>query len=169
MKKNPDSPLQSESESVPVSEVLSSTTPTTEKLPRRIDSIRQYQFKPGNPGRPKGSKNRITSLKLGLEEALRDHASTYMHEVLATAIEMALSGDRTMVKLLLELHMSKPQAVEDENQGKEKIQVNIKNLTLDKNTKFVRKIEPIIGSLEEEIDDNEQVIESEAEPVGSGA
>lgn len=91
-----------------------------------------------------------------------------MHEVLATAIEMALSGDRAMVKLLLELHMSKPQAVEDENQGKEKIQVNIKNLTLDKNTKFVRKIEPVIGSLEEEIDDNEQVIESEAEPVGSG-
>lgn len=81
-----------------------------------------------------------------------------MHEILQTGIEMALNGDRQMIKLLLELHMSKVQATEDENQGKDKIQVNIKNLTLDKNTKFVRKIDPIIEHLEDTIE-NEQDIE----------
>lgn len=75
-----------------------------------------------------------------------------MHEILSTAIEMALNGDRQMIKLLLDFHLSKPQASEDENQGKDKIQVNIKNLTLDKNTKFIRDVTPVIDALEDNLD-----------------
>lgn len=69
------------------------------------------QFQPGlsgNPdGRPKGSKNQITLLKDSLEIALRERSEPSMVKVLDTAIALALEGDRSMIKLLLELHMSK--------------------------------------------------------------
>lgn len=86
------------------------------------------QFKPGqsgNPeGRPKGSKNQITLLKESLEVMLRERSEPQMAKVLDKAIELALEGDRTMLKVLLELHMSK--GVTD-NGGKatEKVQITI--------------------------------------------
>lgn len=72
--------------------------------------------KSGNPaGRPKGSKNKITLLKQELETELREQAAPQMKEVLAKAFELAQAGDRSMIKLLLELHMSKNAHVEAQN------------------------------------------------------
>jgi hypothetical protein len=83
----------------------------------------------GNPlGRPRGSKNRITQAKLGIEEALRGQLHEYMPEVLTKAIEMALKGDRAMIKLLMELTISKAQAMEDNTEGREKVQITIRKL-----------------------------------------
>lgn len=85
------------------------------------------QFKEGrsgNPmGRPKGSKNKITLQKLMLEEQLRNQSEGRMAEVLDKAFELALSGDRTMLKLLLELHMSK--GVADMEKATEKVSIQI--------------------------------------------
>lgn len=62
----------------------------------------------GNPsGRPKGRKNEITILKQELEHALREQAAPQVGKVLDKAIELALEGNPGMIKLLLELHMSK--------------------------------------------------------------
>lgn len=78
----------------------------------------------GNPeGRPKGSKNAITLLKQSLELQLRDQAAPDMGAVLAKALELALEGDRTMIKLLLEMHMSK--GTSDEVKGGEKVAIQI--------------------------------------------
>lgn len=86
----------------------------------------------GNPlGRPKGSKGRITAQKLRIEEALRDQLNEEMPEILIKAIEMAKDGDRAMIKLLVEMTMSKPQATEDADEGKERVRVTIRNLTLE--------------------------------------
>lgn len=82
-------------------------------------------------GRPRGSKGRITAQKLKIEEALRDQLNMVMPEVLTKAIEMALEGDRSMIKLLVEMTMSKPQATEDVDEGKERVKVTIRNLTLE--------------------------------------
>jgi hypothetical protein len=54
-----------------------------------------------------------------------------MPEVLTKAIELALEGDRAMIKLLVEMTMSKPQATEEETDGKERVKVTIRNLTLE--------------------------------------
>jgi hypothetical protein len=78
----------------------------------------------GNPsGRPKGSKNQITLLRQSLELQLREAAAPDMLGVLNKAVELAKEGDRAMIKLLLELHMSK-QAQDQEN-AVEKVEINI--------------------------------------------
>lgn len=86
------------------------------------------RFAPGQSahpsGRPPGTKNKITLLKQSLELELREGASGHMSQVLEKAIELALSGDRQMIKMLLELHMSKGSAVSD-NKAKEKVEINI--------------------------------------------
>ena len=90
-------------------------------------SSKDTQFPPntsGNPsGRPKGSKNKITLQKMMLEEQLRDASMSRMPEVLDKAFELALQGDRTMLKLLLELHMSK--GISEEKQAQEKVSIQI--------------------------------------------
>jgi hypothetical protein len=82
----------------------------------------------GNPsGRPKGSKNKITLLKQMLEVQLREAAKVDMPAVLQKATELALQGDRTMLKLLLELHMSKGYATDEK--ASEKVEINISTQT----------------------------------------
>lgn len=67
----------------------------------------------GNPtGRPQGSRNKITLLRQSLELQLREQSQDFLPAVLKQAIELALQGDRQMIKLLLDLHMSKGQAEE---------------------------------------------------------
>jgi len=83
--------------------------------------------KSGNPlGRPKGSKNKITLLRQSLELSLREQAAPDMAGVLKTAVDLALDGDRSMIKLLLEMHMSKSQS--DDAKGVEKVAIQINNL-----------------------------------------
>lgn len=80
--------------------------PTKEVI--RTDEGRFPKGVSGNPkGRPKGSKNKITLLRQSLELQLREQAAPDMAGVMETAIELAKGGDRAMIKLLLEMHMSK--------------------------------------------------------------
>lgn len=78
----------------------------------------------GNPaGRPKGSKNQITLLRQSLELQLREQAAPDMGAVLDKAVELALEGDARMIKLLLEMHMSK--SIPESKELKEKVSINI--------------------------------------------
>ena len=54
---------------------------------------------------------------------------------------MAKGGDRSMIKLLVEMTMSKPQTNDDESEGKEKVKVTIRNLTLEHKTPDPKVIE----------------------------
>jgi hypothetical protein len=78
----------------------------------------------GNPsGRPKGSKNKITLLKQTLELELREQASEDIGAVLRKATELALEGHAGMIKMLVELHMSK--TANDDVKGSEKVAIQI--------------------------------------------
>lgn len=78
----------------------------------------------GNPaGRPKGSKNAITLLKQSLELQLREQAGPDMGSVLGKAIELALDGDRQMIKLLLDKHLTA--GTNDDAKATEKVAIQI--------------------------------------------
>lgn len=90
------------------------------------------KFKPGtsgNPdGRPKGSKNKITLLKESMELQLREEASSEdLRKVMREALNLALQGDRSMIKLILELHMSKGTS-QDNGKAAERVQINVNGL-----------------------------------------
>lgn len=70
-----------------------------------------------------GSKNKITLLRQELELALRTQAQSRMGEVLEKAIEMALAGDRAMLKLLIEAHLSKSPSSEEHVTEKTEIKI----------------------------------------------
>ena len=90
--------------------------------------VRRGKFQPGesgNPdGRPKGAKNKITLLKESLELMLRERSEPRMVAVLDQAMQLAMEGDRSMIKLLLELHMSKG-TTQDGGKAVEKVEINI--------------------------------------------
>ena len=99
----------------------------TNKSPAKRDEKGRFvPGKSGNPnGRPVGSKNAITLLKQSLELQLREQASDDMAQVMRTAIELAKAGDRSMIKLLLELHMTKG-TTDSDRDAKERVSINIK-------------------------------------------
>ena len=111
-----------------------------------------HRFLPGqvaNPaGRPKGSKNRITLLKLELEQALREQAAPRMDAVLEKAFAMALEGHPGMIKLLLELHISKTSDKDDTKSADDKITININQMPRVE-TKVSIPDAPLEGSFEE--------------------
>jgi hypothetical protein len=83
----------------------------------------------GNPtGRPKGSKNKITLMKLALEGELRAQMKPHMAEILAAAIQKAKDGDPAMIKLLLDKTLPTTKAADDEAPSKERVQVVIQAL-----------------------------------------
>jgi hypothetical protein len=80
----------------------------------------------GNPnGRPKGSKNKITLMKLALEGDLRTQMRPHMADILAMAIMKAKEGDPAMIKLLLDKTLPTTKAADDEAPAKERVQVFI--------------------------------------------
>jgi hypothetical protein len=82
----------------------------------------------GNPaGRPKGSKNRITLMKIALEGDLRTRLGKSAHEILERAIEMAKAGDPAMIKLLVDKMIPTSRSV-DEEPSKERVQIVINRL-----------------------------------------
>jgi hypothetical protein len=93
----------------------------------------------GNPaGKPKGTKNQITLLKVSLEQYLREEASDHMHDVLMKAIKMAKNGHPGMIKLLLDLHISKA-GNHEEATGDDKITININSMPDSKPTIDISK------------------------------
>ena len=79
----------------------------------------------GNPaGRPKGRKNEITLLKQELEHSLRTRAAPDVGKVLDKAVELALEGHPGMIKLLLELHMSKGSS-DDQAKAADRVAIQI--------------------------------------------
>ena len=96
--------------------------------------VKTSRFQPGqsgNPaGRPKGSKNQITLLKQSMELQLRDQAAPDIGAVLDKAVELALEGNPTMIKMLLELHMSKSSG--DEAKATEKVAIQINSMPSEK-------------------------------------
>lgn len=122
--------------SVPVTSLPELSGPSSNSASESGNSTNPRESKPqlwkpgqsGNPsGRPKGSKNQITLLKISLEQSLRENAAPRMSEVLDKAIDMALKGHPGMIKLLLELHMSKSGDTDDK-QADDKITININQM-----------------------------------------
>ena len=93
---------------------------------------RKYHFQKGvsgNPnGRPKGSKNKITLMKLALEGELRSQMKPHMAQILSVAIQRAKDGDVSMIKLLLDKTLPTTKAADDEAPAKEKVQIFIDRL-----------------------------------------
>lgn len=83
----------------------------------------------GNPsGRPKGSKNKVTLMKIVLEGELRTQLGPHMADILAKAISMAKAGDPAMMKLLIDKTVPTTKASDDEANDKEKIVIQIGRL-----------------------------------------
>ena len=96
-----------------------------EKKPLEGQLIRnaQGQFvegKSGNPGgRPKGSKNRITLLKMQTEEAWRERNSDALDAVLDLILQDALDGDKAARKMIFDSVISKANVQEDKSAGQQ--------------------------------------------------
>lgn len=98
--------------------------PSVTEIVKREEDGKFKQGVSGNPlGRPKGSRNKITLLKQSMELQLRESAAPDMEAVLRKAVELALEGDKTMIKLLLEQHMSK--GINEEAKASEKVAIQI--------------------------------------------
>lgn len=94
----------------------------------------------GNPkGRPKGSKNRVTLLKLMAEEAVREGHTEQMLDVARLVIAQALDGDTKSQKLVWDAIMSKGTA-DDKTQAKEKVEINIGGMVKPPEVKTVTEI-----------------------------
>lgn len=91
-----------------------------------------HKFQPGksgNPaGRPKGSKNAVTLLRLAIEGELRQQMKNEMPEVLSKAIGMAKEGNEAMIKMLMEMWVPRSRASDDDAPAKEKVQIVIGRL-----------------------------------------
>lgn len=102
----------------------------------------------GNPlGRPKGSKNKITMMKLALEGRLRTQLEHDAHEILKKAVDLAKDGDTAMIKLLVDKMIPTSKSVDDEP-TKEKIQIIVSQLAGRESTVSGR----VIDAEAEEID-----------------
>jgi hypothetical protein len=103
-----------------------------DESPTGAKPVRKYGFQKGisgNPaGRPKGSKNKITLMKLALEGELRTQMKPHMAQILAVAIQKAKEGDQGMIKLLLDKTLPTTKASDDEAPAKEKVQIFIDRL-----------------------------------------
>lgn len=68
----------------------------------------------GNPaGRPIGSKNKITLMKLALEEAFRNDTFEDVLEVLGMVVEQAKAGDKASQRLVWDSAVSKGAGAQD--------------------------------------------------------
>lgn len=82
----------------------------------------------GNPkGRPPGSKNAISLVKLQVEGEMRAQMQRDMPAIMSKIMELALDGNKEMLKLVYKSWVSGTKASEDEA-PKEKIQIVIGKL-----------------------------------------
>ena len=87
----------------------------------------------GNPGgRPIGSKNKVTLLKLQAEEAFRDRNTDAIDAVLDLILSAALEGDKAARKLVWDACISKSNVAEEKNVGS-KQQIKVHRMTVVQN------------------------------------
>lgn len=77
----------------------------------------------GSGGRQKGSKNKITLLKLMGEQAVRENNRDKMLEVCSLVVEQALGGDKSSQKLVWQSMVSN--GVSDDKNATEKVEIKI--------------------------------------------
>ena len=77
----------------------------------------------GSGGRQKGSKNKITLLKLMGEQAVRENNRDKMLEVCSLVVEQALEGDKSSQKLVWQSMVSN--GVSDDKNATEKVEIKI--------------------------------------------
>jgi hypothetical protein len=87
--------------------------------------------KSGNPmGRPKGSKNKITLLKMSSEQAWRERNADRLDLVLDMILGDALDGDKAARKMIFDAVISKANVQEDKSAGhKQTITVHKMNVS----------------------------------------
>ena len=107
-----------------------------QKIKAKTDIVRnkQGQFVIGNQegGRPKGAKNKITLLKLSLEESFRQAGDEDLEKVLNLILKQALKGDKASQKMIWDSTMSKHTIAEDKAVGnKQQITVHTMNVRKD--------------------------------------
>ena len=89
------------------------------KVPKDLVAIKDEKGKwlkghSGNPaGRPVGSKNKITIMKLALEEAFRDDSFEDVLNVLKMVVDQAIGGDKSSQKLVWDSAVSKGMGAQD--------------------------------------------------------
>lgn len=103
------------------------------------------KFKPGesgNPaGRPKGSKNKVTVLKLMAEEAWRERNSEAVQEVLDLILAQALNGCKASQKLIFDAMVSKSNVSEEKSAGS-KQEINIRTMEVTPSKGVIIDVEP---------------------------
>lgn len=113
------------------------TDEAVEESAGQLERTSKGYFAPGvsgNPaGRPKGSKNVITTQKLLLEEAVRNGNVEKLQQVLNKVIDQALEGHWASQKLIWESCMSKQAIQDDKSSGnRQEIRVHTLNVTPDR-------------------------------------
>jgi len=90
-------------------------------LPKDLVAVKDEKGKwlkghSGNPaGRPIGSKNKITIMKLALEEAFRDDAFEDVLKVLKMVVDQAIAGDKSSQRLVWDSAVSKGASTQDKD------------------------------------------------------
>lgn len=83
----------------------------------------------GNPaGRPKGSKNAVTLVKLAIEGDLRAQMKGEMSEILTKGLTMAKEGDPDMIRYFLDKWITPARASADDDAPRERVQIVIGRL-----------------------------------------
>lgn len=100
----------------------------------------------GGPGRPKGSKNRITVLKQQMEEGFRDASKAKVAAILDKILDEALEGNVQAMKMVWDAHVSKAAHAEDKTAGtKQAITVHRMTVNQEKSEESSneQKVEPV--------------------------
>lgn len=93
----------------------------------------------GNPkGRPKGSKNRITLLKMQTEEAWRERNLARLDTVLDMILQDALDGDKGARKMIFDSVISKANVQEDKAAGQAQ-KITVHRMVVEKDSGDTRK------------------------------
>lgn len=125
-------------------------TDKSEPVVERTPSGQFPKGQSGNPvGRPKGSRNKVTLMKLMAEEAVRTNNIDKMLEVAEQIIDSALDGDFRCRKLVWDSIMSKG-AADDNSTAKEKVEIN---LNIPKPEKEVNVVQQETENVEQEPDE----------------
>lgn len=100
----------------------------------------------GNPaGRPKGTKNKITLMRLALEGELRTQLSGEMASIVAKGIEMAKEGNEAMIKLFVDKTLPSMKAGDDAEAADNRVQIVIGKLPERKEESVVVNGEKVDG------------------------